>query len=115
MTNGNAKGKAGEREFAKLLRDLGVEARRGQQYSGGGDSPDVVSSLPGVHWGVKRVEALRLWDSLAQARDDAPTGSIPVVAHRANRRDWVAILPAADLVRLLLALEQFKAASRLVT
>ena len=39
MTNSRAKGKAGERELAKKLREFGVDARRGQQYSGVTSSP----------------------------------------------------------------------------
>ena len=41
--NSRQKGKVGEREFAALLRVHGFDARRGQQFAGGGDSPDVVS------------------------------------------------------------------------
>jgi Holliday junction resolvase len=38
------KGKRGELELAAELRRLfGIEARRGVQYCGGGDSPDVVA------------------------------------------------------------------------
>ena len=48
MTNSRAKGKAGERELAKKLREFGVDARRGQQYSGANGDADVVG-LQGVH------------------------------------------------------------------
>ena len=101
--NGCQKGKAGEREFAELLRSLGVPARRGQQHAGGADSPDVVADLPGVHFEVKRVEALQLWSAIDQAARDAAPGALPVVVHRPNRRPWIAILPADRLVRLILA------------
>ena len=40
------KGKAGEREFAKVLRELGFDARRSQQYSGEGGTADLVTSIP---------------------------------------------------------------------
>jgi hypothetical protein len=43
------KGKVGEREFAALLREHGFDARRGVQYSGGVDSPDVVIFGGSVH------------------------------------------------------------------
>ncbi len=101
MTNSIQKGKAGEREFANYLKSFGIEARRGQQFSGGGDSPDVVHSLPGIHFEVKRVERFKLWDAMEQAETDRREGDIPVVAHRANRRDWVVVLYAEDFINLV--------------
>ena len=93
------KGKVGEREVAALLRGHGVEARRGQQFSGGDDSPDVVHSMGGLHLEVKRTEKLQLWPAFEQANRDAG-GDTPVVVHRANHRPWVAILPLGDLIEL---------------
>lgn len=95
------KGKRGEREFAEALRGLGVEARRGAQHRGGEGSPDVVTSLDGFHFEVKRTEKLSLWPSVEQAKRDAGQG-VPVVAHRANRREWIAILRLEDFVELAL-------------
>ena len=91
------KGKRGEREVAALLRDYGFEARRGQQFSGGDESPDVVHSIPGVHIEVKRTERFRLYDALYQAIEDArePTDT-PVVFHRQCHRKWVVIMDAED-------------------
>lgn len=91
--NSNQKGKRGEREFAALLKARGFEARRGQQFSGGGDSPDVVHSVPGVHFEVKRTEALQLDKAMKQAADDADGMLVPVIAHKKNRGEWLAILP----------------------
>lgn len=101
--NSRAKGKAGELEAAIFLREHGFdEVRRGVQYRGGGDSPDLVG-LPGCHVEVKRVERGSLYDWLDQAqRDSAGTGRIPVVAHRRNRKEWVAILPLADFLKLII-------------
>lgn len=93
------KGKVGEREVAALLRGCGIEARRGQQFSGGDDSPDVVHSMEGLHLEVKRTEKLQLWQAFAQADTDAG-GNTPVVVHRANYRPWVAILPLGALIEL---------------
>lgn len=98
--NSRAKGASGEREVAAWLRSFGVSARRGQQFSGGPDSPDVVHSLPNVHLEVKRTERLELDAALSQAREEAPAGSTPVVLHRKNRGRWVAILDAEDWLRL---------------
>lgn len=99
--NSRTKGKTGELELAEFLRGMGYAARRGQQFSGGGDSPDVVTDIPGVHLECKRVEAGSLYNWLAQAKRDAGT-KVPVVAHRRNKEEWVAILPLKSLFELLL-------------
>ena len=100
--NSRAKGAAAEREFANYLKDRGHgTARRGQQFSGGADSPDVVCpTLPGVHFEVKRVEKGNLYLWLDQAMRDAAQ-KVPVVVHRKNKREWVAILPLDELLTLL--------------
>jgi hypothetical protein len=104
--NSRAKGKVGELEAAALLRDNGFDARRGQQFQGGAGSPDVVcDALPGIHLEVKRVEAGNPYVWMAQAKRDAP-GKTPVVLHRKNRQDWLAILPAADFLALLKKAQQ---------
>lgn len=100
--NSRSKGKNGELEFSHLLTSKGLGARRGQQFSGGADSPDVVcEGLPGVHFEVKRVEAGNLYSWLDQAKRDA-AGKIPVVAHRKNGKDWVAIVPMEIMIDLLI-------------
>lgn len=99
--NSREKGKKGELELAKLLREHGYEARRGQQFSGGDTSQDVVHDIPGVHLECKRVEAGSLYKWLEQARQDAADGKIPVVAHRRSHEEWVAILPLTDFLKLM--------------
>lgn len=102
MTNSKQKGARGEREFAKFLKERGFEARRGQQYSGSPDSPDVVcEALRDIHIEVKRVEALRLYEALEQAKSDASKTQTPVVFHRKNNKQWVAILDADAFLQLL--------------
>ena len=100
MINGKQKGKRGELELCEFLRALGVEARRGVLYTGGTDSPDVITDFFGVHFECKRVEKGNLYDWLDQAINDAGS-KLPVVAHKRNRRDWVAVIRLDDLVRLL--------------
>ena len=95
------KGKVGEREVAALLRTHGFEARRGQQFAGGVDSPDVIHDIPGLHIEVKRTEALRLYAALAQAREEGYKQDVPVVFHRKNNEEWVVILPAHDFLDLI--------------
>jgi hypothetical protein len=107
--NSRNKGKVGEREFASLLREHGYDARRGQQFSGSPDSPDVVSdALAWLHVEVKRVQNLNLTDACAQAEGDsgrgAPAGHKKpwIVAHRRNHAPWLITLRAEfffDLIR----------------
>lgn len=102
IINSRAKGKTGELEFAHYLASNGFAARRGVQYSGGHDSPDVVcEDLPDIHWEVKRVEGGNLYKWMDQAMKDAGLAKIPVVAHRKNHKDWVAIVPMETLMELL--------------
>lgn len=90
------KGKAGERELAAFLRELGVQARRGVQYDGL-EGRDVVTDLD-VHIECKRVERLQLWEAIRQAREDAK-GLPWVVAHRPGRERWIAVVDLEQLVR----------------
>lgn len=99
------KGKRGELEAAKMMKSVGWAARRGQQYSGGSGSGDLVTELDNhFHFEVKRTEALRLYDAMAQAKADAG-GKIPVVMHRRNHCDWVVVLPAKDFLEMVRELD----------
>ena len=100
MTNSRAKGVRGELEWAAYLRDRGHFARRGQQYAGGNDSPDVVTDLP-LHFEVKRVQRLDLRAAMLQAVTEAPNDKTPVVAHRRNREPWLITLRADDFFDLI--------------
>ncbi len=99
------KGKVGEREVAALLQEHGYEARRGQQYSGGGDSPDVVHSIRGLHIEVKRKEKFDLEGSMQQARDDSSDADYPVVFHRKSRKTWVVVMDAEDFLHMIQGLD----------
>ena len=95
------KGKVGEREVAGLLRTHGfADARRGQQFAGGGDSPDV-AGLPGFHIEVKRVEAFSPYTALEQATNERAAGTIPVVFHRRNKKGWIVVLDAVDFLNFI--------------
>ena len=96
------KGKLGEREVAELLRANGIPARRGVQYAGGNDSPDVIG-LDGVHIEVKRSETLALYPALEQALGDCKPGDIATVWHRRNGRRWVVMLYAEDFLAMVRA------------
>lgn len=99
--NSRQKGAAGEREFAHFLQDHKLSARRGQQFHGGADSPDVIcEDLTEVHFEVKRVEKFNIHASLKQAIKDAGS-RLPIVAHRRSKEDWLAVVRMADLIPLL--------------
>jgi hypothetical protein len=99
--NSCQKGKRGKRAWRDELIAHGYSARRGQQFSGTPDSPDVVcSDLPGFHFEVKTVEHLRLHEAMAQAVHDA-AGKTPVVAHKRNRGDWLVTMRADDWFAML--------------
>lgn len=92
--NSRQKGAVGEREWAAFLSDKGYPARRGQQFSGGTDSPDVVCETLGeIHWEVKRVQNLQVHKAIQQAIRDAGS-KIPVLAHRRNGEPWLVTIPA---------------------
>ncbi len=107
--NSRQKGAAGERELANFLKERGHVARRGQQFSGGSDSPDIVcSTLAGFHIECKRVEAGNPYIWLAQAKRDAGANKTPVVMHRKNKQEWVAILRLEDFLNLVKGIDNAK-------
>lgn len=91
------KGANGERELARLLKDLyGFDVRRGQVFNG---EPDLVG-LDGIHVEVKRVERLNVHDALEQAREASKKkqDGVPVVFHRRNRTRWMVTMDLQDWV-----------------
>ena len=95
------KGKRGELEFSHLLQEHGFTARRGQQFQGGADSPDVVcQELERIHFEVKRTETLSLYPAMDQAVNDGGD-KVPIVAHRRNGKEWLCVLRADDFLNLM--------------
>lgn len=106
--NSKAKGNAGERELAQLLRKQGhLDARRGQQYSGVNGDADVVG-VKGIHIECKRQQKVNdeMW--LKQAEDDARKGELPVVIYRRDREQWKVLIRQnlADIIWQTLTEEQ---------
>src|SRR5579859_4905037 len=96
------KGIVGELELAAILRSHGWSgARRGQQFSGGPLSPDVVG-VPGIHFERKRTKALQIYPAVAQARKDAGE-NLAVVSFRGDGvgKAELAILHLEDFLNLL--------------
>lgn len=97
------KGARGEREVAAIFRAHGFECER-TPNSGGLHIPGDIVGVTGVHVEVKRQETARPWAWFEQAARESlvtPGYVIPVVAFRRNGSDWLALLPLADLVKLL--------------
>ena len=94
------KGKRYERELANYLSDNGFPSRRGQQFSGGGDSPDVVSEEFPFHIEAKRTERLMLYDAMTQSIRDSGDKP-PCVIHRKNNSESMFTCRLSDLVALL--------------
>jgi hypothetical protein len=107
--NSRAKGARGERQWRDELRANGYGARRGQQFAGGAESPDVVcDALSWIHFEVKAVERLNIEEAMDQARRDCGERSadseipkIPVVAHRRSYRPWLITMDAGTFFRFL--------------
>lgn len=98
--NSKQKGKRGELELAKILRDYGFDnAKRGQQFKGGTDSPDVIG-IEGVHIECKRVEKLNIYDAMEQAEHDCGT-NIPTVMWRKNNKKWLVTLNLNDFLMMI--------------
>lgn len=94
------KGKRGEREAAAELGQLlGCHARRGVQYQGSTDSPDVVLEGVNVHVECKRTETINVYKALEQATGDAGH-KVPIVWHRRNGKPSVVIVETSKLVEL---------------
>jgi len=91
------KGKVGEREVVALLKSYGFDARRGQQFKGTKDSPDVISDMP-LYIEVKRREQVNLYEAINKAAEEAPREEEPIVFHRKNGKQWLITMNAEDFL-----------------
>jgi hypothetical protein len=86
--NSKAKGKRGELDAVKLMRAIGLHARRGVQYCGDVTAPDiVVEELPNVRIEVKSTKTIglntqELTDACDQAKREA-------VYHASNANEQI--------------------------
>ena len=85
--------------LAKALRSHGYDARRGVQYAGGTESPDVVG-LPGVHIECKWVQNLNIHKAYEQAVRDAGGKAIPAVFHKRNGEPFMVTLSLNDFMEI---------------
>ena len=99
--NSRAKGARGERLWRDELRAQGFTARRGQQFSGSPDSPDVIcEELKALHQEVKFVQSLNLDKACEQAERDS-RGKRWIVAHKKKNKAWKVTM-SSDLFFALL-------------
>ena len=96
------KGKRGERELAKILREMGFNTRRGQQYCGAAGDADVIG-IDGLHIECKRQERMQLWAWMKQAEAERYLADVPVVMHRANDQPWLVTVPLYMLPQFCLS------------
>lgn len=102
MTNSRDKGKRGEREVAKLFEVNGYTARRGQQFRGGPDSPDViVEELPWLHLEVKNRERHDFWGAMEQAEQEMSHIQVPAVFSTKNGKPWLVTMRPPDFFSFL--------------
>lgn len=100
--NSREKGARGERQWRDELRANGYTARRGQQFSGSPDSPDVIcDELAWAHFEVKAVERLNIYDAMEQALRDAGEQNTPFVCHKRNFRPFLVTMTAEVFFQFL--------------
>lgn len=99
--NSKQKGKRGELELVRKLKEYGFGTRRSVQYNGKAEDgqADLVG-LKGIHIESKRVERLNLYDAMAQAIHDAKDGELPSVFHRKNHSEWLVTMRLPDWMEL---------------
>lgn len=100
--NSKRKGKTGELELARKLREYGYNARRTVQYCGKAEDGEAdLQGLPGIHIECKRVEQLSLYKAINQAkRDSAGSDKLPAVFHRKNNCEWLVAMPLDSFMKI---------------
>lgn len=99
--NSKQKGKRGELELARKLREYGYKSRRTAQYNGKAEEGEAdLVGLPGIHIECKRVEKLNVYDAVDQAKRDVSPDEIPAVFHRKNNCEWLVTMPLDDWIKL---------------
>ena len=99
MTNSRTKGRAGEQEVARILRDeLGLEIHRNWAAQAAMRGGCDLVGVPG--WGIeiKRAKEARLNDWWTQTAEQAARDKVrPVLIYRLDRQSWMAMMSLRDL------------------
>ena len=99
--NSNLKGKTFERWVARYLRESGYEeARRGQQFKGGADSPDVIG-LDGFHIECKNTQQWNAYKFVEQSERDAGENEKPIVIAKKNRKRPLVMMYLDDFMEVI--------------
>lgn len=99
--NSKQKGKRGELELVRKLKEYGFDTRRSVQYNGKAEDGQAdLLGLPNIHIECKRVEKLNLYDAMAQAKHDAEGGELPTVFHRKNNSKWLVTMELDDWMEI---------------
>jgi hypothetical protein len=100
VINSRSKGARFERWVADWFKKcLGKsEARRGQQFSGSPDSPDVKGCITGCHIECKAKERINVNEAMDQAIKDKASWDVPVVIHKKNYKPVLLTIRLEDLV-----------------
>ena len=99
--NSKKKGKRGELELARELKQYGYNTRRTVQYNGKAEEgkADLIG-LRGIHIECKRVERLNVYEAMRQAVRDAKEDEKPAVFWRKNRESWLVVMRLEDWIEL---------------
>ena len=99
--NSKRKGKVGELEFCKKMKEYGYNVRRSAQYCGNAEEGQAdVIGLDYIHCEIKRVERLDLYGAMYQSKRDAKGTKIPAVFHRKNKYKWLVSMELDDWIKL---------------
>lgn len=97
------KGKRGERAARDWWRvNLGIQdVARGQQFKGGGNSPDITGTLR-FHTEVKvGKQTPSVYDAVCQCENECPANKFPLVQLRKDRGQWLFILPEETFIHVM--------------
>jgi len=102
MANSKRKGKHGELEAVKVVRQWGLKhARRSQQYAGTEGHADLANTGK-LHIEVKRGRKTNIKAALQQAQEQAKPNHIPVALTRDDHKQWIVSIHANDLKQFVL-------------
>lgn len=94
------KGASGERDVCKLIHEhLGIDVSRNlnQVREGGADI-----KLPPFSIEVKRRARIgNIYDWMEQSQKSCSDGEKPIVICRADRRDWLVVMPISQFLQLV--------------
>ena len=99
--NSKRKGKVGELEFCRKMKEYGYNVRRSAQYCGNAEEGQAdVIGLDYIYCEIKRVENLNLYNAMEQSKRDRKQGQFPVVFHRKNNKKWLVSMELDDWIQL---------------